>query len=332
MARMYVELPSRTTRASFLATVSEEARPLAEILLSGTGTAGSGGTGFIDFLLTSATENFQEKAQIVDTLTDNYVAFYSGEEPPLFQYSGVLLNTYQDDQRVWMFRLYKEILRGTRLASRNLIMKLRYDSFIVSGYMESLSMALSGETEHTASQFTFTMRVKSMTVLTPALGSPTLLEKYIAPLVKKGPYDLGVTTNQRAGITSPSVPTTATRGPAASSAEIVSNLSKLLNARKTLREAGRTDTEIDEAFKEADAASEGAEVDDRELQVTAAKAGTDRVAAAVKNILADLTNPFAASNDGAAGTTNVMGQLDPSIDPERLVKVTGGRARGARTV
>lgn len=332
MARMYIEIPEKLQK-SFLATVSEEARPLAKVLISGTGTAGSGGTGFIDFLLTSATENFQEKAQIVDTLTDNYVAFYSGEEPPLFQYSGVLLNTYQDDQRVWMFRLYKEILRGTRLASRNLIMKLRYDSFIVSGYMESLSMALSGETEHTASQFTFTMRVKSMTVLTPALGSPTLLEKFEAPeLYKLGPYSLRVTTNPRAGITSPSVPTTATRGPAASSAEIVSNLSKLLNARKTLREAGRTDTEIDEAFKEADAAAEGAEVDDRELQITAAKAGSDRVAEAVKGILAAATNPFAASNDGSSGTTNVMGQLDPVLDPERLVKVTGGRARGARTV
>ena len=172
MARLFVEIPAGTN--NFLASISPEAQALARVLATGGDTAGSGGTGFIDFLLTGAQEGFAEKAQIVDTLTDNYVAFYSGEQPPLFQYSGTVLNTYQDDQRVWLFRLYREILRGTRLANRNLIARLRYDSFIVSGYLESMDQSLSGDNDHQAGQFRFSMRVQHMTVFTPSIGQPTI--------------------------------------------------------------------------------------------------------------------------------------------------------------
>ena len=175
MARLFVEIPANAMEA-FLATVSAETRPLARVLAIAGDGSNTGGTGFLDFLLTRTQENFQEKAQIVDTLTDNYVAFYSGLAPPAFQYTGTLLNTYQDDQRVWMLRLYREILRGSRLAGRNLIARLRYDSFIVSGYLEALTLGLSGQTDHVASTFNFSLRVKRLNIFTPALGAPTVAQ------------------------------------------------------------------------------------------------------------------------------------------------------------
>jgi hypothetical protein len=333
MARMFIELPKGVSTASFKKTLSAAAQPLADVLVSGTGTGGSGGTGFVDFLLTSANENFQEKAQIADTLTDNYVAFYSGQEPPLFQYSGVLLNTYQDDQRVWMLRLYREILRGTKLASRNLIMKLRYDSFIVSGYMETLSLGLMGETEHTASQFSFTMRVKRMTVTTPALGSPTILETSAVSesAIKQSDTSLASALIQRTGVTTPESPPTATAGPAASRERITANTSRDAANRKTLQNAGLTGTQIDTAYKAAAAVSETGEADPRELSDTASKAGADRVAEQTKGTSTTATNPQSATNDGAAGTTNVMGPLT-EVDPNKLVKAKRGRTRGARAI
>jgi hypothetical protein len=333
MARMFIELPKGVSTESFKKTLSAAAQPLADVLVSGTGTGGTGGTGFVDFLLTSATENFQEKAQIADTLTDNYVAFYSGQEPPLFQYSGVLLNTYQDDQRVWLLRLYREILRGTKLASRNLIMKLRYDSFIVSGYMETLTLGIVGETEHTASQFSFTMRVKRMTVITPALGSPTILETAAVSesAIKQSADSLASTLIQRTGITTPESPPTATAGPAASSDRIVANVSRETVNRETLRQAGLSDTEIEVAYVSANLASENKEFDSRELSELAAKGGADRVAEQTKGTTSAATNPQSATNDGAAGTTNVMGPLT-EVDPNKLVKAKRVRARGARTV
>jgi hypothetical protein len=333
MARMFIELPKGVSVENFKKTISAAAQPLADVLVSGTGTGGSGGTGFVDFLLTSANENFQEKAQITDTLTDNYVAFYSGQEPPLFQYTGVLLNTYQDDQRIWMLRLYREILRGTKLASRNLIMKLRYDSFIVSGYMETLALGITGETEHTASQFSFTMRVKRMTIITPALGSPTILETAAVSesAIKKSENSLASTLIQRVGITSPEVPPTATTGPAVSSERVNAGSARERDNREMLRQSGLSDTEIEVAYLEANFASENKEFDSRELSELAAKGGADRVAEQTKGTTSNTTNPQSATNDGAAGTTNVMGALS-DVDPNKLVKAKRGRARGARTI
>lgn len=213
MARLYIELPNEKARARFLETVSKNSQQLASVLTSAKGTGGSGGTGFIDFLLTGAQETFQEKTQIVDTLTDNYVAFYSGREPPAFSYTGVLLNTYQDDQRVWFWRLYQEILRGSRLATRNLILHLRYDSFIVSGYMETLQMGISGDSDLSSSQFAFTIRVKRMSVFTQALGAPTLVNEPTPD------SDFDGIVPQRQAAASAIEPPTATRKPAAQQLE-----------------------------------------------------------------------------------------------------------------
>lgn len=73
------------------------------------------------------------------------------------------------------------------------------------------------------------------------------------------------------------------------------------------------------------------EFDPRELSYLASLAGADRVAEQTKGTNASATNPQSATNDGAAGTTNVMGMLT-DVDPNKLVKAKRGRTRGARTV
>ena len=172
IARIYVQLPGTLAPETFLESLPPESRILGEALALGAGNGGAGGTGFIDFILMSANEQFIEKTQIVNTLTDTYVAFYAGQEAPVFQYSGVVLNTYQDDQRVWMLRMYRDILRGTRLAQRGLLASLRYDSFIVRGYLENLTLNIQSSTQ-TSGSFSFSFRVKEMVIHTEALALPT---------------------------------------------------------------------------------------------------------------------------------------------------------------
>lgn len=177
MSRLFVELPAdKAAVESFYLSVPEEVRPLAKVLAAGGENAGAGGTGFLDFLLTNTNENFRERVQLVNTLTDNYVVFYGGQDAPVFTYAGTVLNSYQDDQRVWLLRLYQEILRGSKLANRGLVANLRYDSLLVSGYLESLDLALSGETDKTAGSFSFRFRVKKLTIHTARLGSPTIVD------------------------------------------------------------------------------------------------------------------------------------------------------------
>jgi hypothetical protein len=303
MARLFVEIP-QGKELEFLNSVSPEARPLATILMSGKGYGGSGGTGFVDFLLTSTAETFQEKAQIVDTLTDNYAAFYSGQEPPLFQYQGTLLNTYQDDQRVWMLTLYREILRGTRLAARNLLVHLRYDSFIVSGYMESLSLGLNGETEHTASQFAFTLRVKRMRIITPALGG---LKQVSTPVSTETLVENNASATSalppRNGSTTADIPPTAVTGPAANAGDRVDK-QKTAETIKKLVAQGKTAAEALAAVVAAAAVTVTPETDSRELELVAKDEGVTRVADAGKTGTAS-----SPTNDGNAGATNVKGSV-----------------------
>jgi len=305
MARLFVEIPANSMEA-FLATVSAETRPLARVLAVASDSSGTGGTGFLDFLLTSAQEGFQEKAQIVDTLTDNYVAFYSGQAPPAFQYGGTLLNTYQDDQRVWMLRLYREILRGTRLANRNLIARLRYDSFIVSGYLESLQLSLSGNTDNTASNFTFTMRVKRLNIFTTALGAPTIAQTAATTNSLLNGQAEQRDAAARIGSVTPDTPPTSLLRPGATGTSLTE--ARREEIRETLRNQGLSDDQIEEllAQAEAEAALTSGE-DDRETQVQAGAQGRQRISDHVTGTNPDDSNPDNVTNDGSAGQTNLTG-------------------------
>lgn len=179
MARMFIQMTEQE-RKLFVESVKDPVtQKLAEVLV-GTGNAGEGGTGFIDFLLTRVQENFTEKFQVVEGLSDNFVVYVFGQGAPQFSYSGVLLNTYQDDQRVWMTKLYQDVLRGTQLARRRKLLRLRYDSVIVSGVMLNLNIAIEADREDRV-PFSFSFIPTQYVVYTPSLGNPTRLKSSFLP-------------------------------------------------------------------------------------------------------------------------------------------------------
>ena len=172
MARMFIQMPEQE-RNQFVASCPPETRTLAKILC-GVDSGGAGGTGFVDFLLQTVQESFNEKYQIVESLSDNFVVYMFGQRATPFQYTGMLKNTYQDDQRVWMTRLYLDVLRGTQLARRRKLMRLRYDSVIVSGVLLGLNMNIDGSLIDGV-PFNFVMMPTQYTIFTPNIGIPTQL-------------------------------------------------------------------------------------------------------------------------------------------------------------
>lgn len=162
LARLYISLadtdPQGTLQQAYLASLpgDEATQSLAKVLL---GSNSQGGTGFIDFFLTQASEQFQEIMQVDKVLSDDYVAFFYGQQPPVFQYSGVLLNSMQDDQRTGFGKAYQLMLRGTQMARRGVLARLRYDSVIVSGVMTSHSQQLNADNEMSV-PFSFSFLVK----------------------------------------------------------------------------------------------------------------------------------------------------------------------------
>lgn len=211
MARLYISLADVGPQAitNYLATLpDQQTKALAQVLLA-SNNKGSGGTGFIDFFLTSAQESFQEVLQVDKVLADDYVAFYYGQSPPIFQYSGVLLNSMQDDHRSGFARAYLELLRGTQLARRGALARLRYDSVIVSGTMNTHQQVLVAENE-LAVQFSFSFLVKEYIILPNAKFTKMRPEDYIrlaaqAEVTKLGPTGVASDVRVRSvGVTTPS--------------------------------------------------------------------------------------------------------------------------------
>jgi hypothetical protein len=166
LARLYISLAdaSDPVRDAYLASLPGDAatQALASVLL---GANAKGGTGFVDFFLTQANESFQEIMQVDKVMADDYVAFFYGQQPPQFQYSGTLLNSLQDDQRGSFARAYLQMLRGTQLARRGALARLRYDSVIVSGTMFAHQQQLNADNEM-AVPFSFSFLVKEYVVIT----------------------------------------------------------------------------------------------------------------------------------------------------------------------
>lgn len=130
--------------------------------------------GYIDFLLTSITEEFEEKLQVVTLNGDNYAAYYFGRKPPVFQYTGVVYNTWQDDWRIKLLLLYDKLLRGSKLAQLNSYVKLYYDTAIIIGSLPNLRVEMQANTE-TGANFAFSLLVKEYILLQKPINPPFLL-------------------------------------------------------------------------------------------------------------------------------------------------------------
>jgi hypothetical protein len=177
LARLYISLENASPAAkqTYLASLPSDSWALANVLLANTQ---SGGTGFVDFFLTQANEQFQEVVQLDKVLADDYVAFFFGQEPPRFQYTGMLLNSMQDDQRGGFARAYLSILRGTQMARRGVLARLRYDSVLVSGVMMAHTQQLNSDNEM-AVPFSFTFLVKEYVILNDPQFNRTTAADYV---------------------------------------------------------------------------------------------------------------------------------------------------------
>jgi hypothetical protein len=154
-ARMYIRVNNPKAFVNDVGT-DQHLRAIANVLVGNqkvdkdgliTNASPVGGNGYIDFFLQQAVHSINEKMQVIETLSDNYVAFFFGQSAPIFQYSGMLMNTYQDDWMINMLRMFQSIGRGSQLARRGVLFYLKYDSLIISGSLLNLNFTLTGDTE-----------------------------------------------------------------------------------------------------------------------------------------------------------------------------------------
>lgn len=185
LARMFIQVKNYK---NFIDSFKDDASKKIAEVIGGTVAAdgltnAKEGNGYIDFLLQAVQQSYQEKHQVVETLADDHVAYFFGQAAPMFNFSGTLINTKQDDQAMNMLRLYREMGRGSKLAQRNTLISIRYDGLIASGAMMNLTWNLSAEME-TAVPFSFSLLVKQVIQLPNRYGAVVKLTKPFATAVE----------------------------------------------------------------------------------------------------------------------------------------------------
>jgi len=172
MARMFIRVPPAEYQQFLRNLKDPDTRKIAACLTGD--DAGKGGVGYVDFFLQNVGHSFKEKVDVVETLSDNYVSYFFGQSAPMFRFQGTLLNTFEDDWTMRMFRIYRDLARGTQLARRGLQLRIRYDSVIVTGALVNFDYSVRSSQE-TACPFNFTLLVTRQTVVYGSVTEPTKL-------------------------------------------------------------------------------------------------------------------------------------------------------------
>jgi hypothetical protein len=149
MARLYVPDLSRLVKNSVNKKLFEQI---------------SDQNGYIDFLLSSVTEQQRERVQVFETVGDEYAAYFFGKTPPVFIFTGQLYNVKQNNWRHAFLQLYSELLRGTKLQRYYRYVTVYYDRIYVIGSMISMSTEIRAESQMIGA-FTFELLVKKMMLM-----------------------------------------------------------------------------------------------------------------------------------------------------------------------
>ena len=94
---------------------------------------------FASFFLQSVSESDSEKVQIVETFTA-YYAFFYGKKPPIYNFSGLLLNDSRNNWTNSFKYLYDNFLRGTASAEIGAETVMVYDKKTVTGFLLNFNL------------------------------------------------------------------------------------------------------------------------------------------------------------------------------------------------
>ncbi len=121
---------------------------------------------YIGFILVQVQEQHNEKYETLPLAGDSFASFFYGSQPSTYTFTGVALNTTQDNWRDSLEILYADYIRGSAAVRNRTIVQLKYDQRIVTGFISSFSQAIESNTQST-SQFQLSVVVTDIHYLNP---------------------------------------------------------------------------------------------------------------------------------------------------------------------
>lgn len=117
------------------------------------------------FFLEQVQENREEKVQVIDTFGE-WIAFFFGRKPEVYNYGGTLLNAQNHNWKNEFQENYDHFLRGSQAAKNRATVVLQYDDVLVEGYMLNCSISMTGSSDKSV-PFSFNLLVISRSPLDP---------------------------------------------------------------------------------------------------------------------------------------------------------------------
>jgi len=113
--------------------------------------------GFIDcFILKSMQARLEERYFIFQSLGGDSVAFFFGDKPVVYNFSGVLMDTYNQQWYNDFLFYYEKYLRGSQSIRNRTKVMMVYEDQIIEGFILDMNLSKSSEM-HVLANFSFNM-------------------------------------------------------------------------------------------------------------------------------------------------------------------------------
>jgi len=153
------------------------ARELTYSKLAGSGSelanmsdpSGQNASGYDKFLLTGVSANMSEKVQITEVFGDGEVAYYFGRQPMVFNLSGILIDSPDNNWFVTWLRMFSDVLRGTQLAKNYELLTLVLPNMTITGSIMGFAWDQRSERDVDI-PFSFQFLAKSVVPTEPVVG------------------------------------------------------------------------------------------------------------------------------------------------------------------
>lgn len=124
--------------------------------------------GYDSFLITSVSCAIEEKMQVTEVLGDGEVAYFFGRQPIQMRFSGMIVDSPDNNWFATWLGMYSDFLRGTQLAQNYELVRLVLPNMVLTGTIFGTSFEQESNSD-VAVSFSFSFLVKTMEAL-PATG------------------------------------------------------------------------------------------------------------------------------------------------------------------
>ena len=126
-----------------------------------TNLTNTNGAGFQDFLLTDVQVTYNEKVQVTELFGDANVAYYFGQSPVVYNVSGLLFDSLDNNWFVQFMETYAEIIRGSRLAANYQLIQLDLPNVTIIGSIMNLGYSQNAARD---TDIPFSMQILAKTI------------------------------------------------------------------------------------------------------------------------------------------------------------------------